>query len=415
MQEVIFMTAFAKRIPEMETEVVKLKVLTDNLVSPSIVSFGGGAPAKEAYPFDTLREIADEIFQPTTRGYSAMAYGSQIGDLALREAVRDELLAPRGLHVDVDHIMITAGGIQPLNFMCQLFLDPGDTILVETPTFVHADMIFKMFQARFVPCGMDDNGLLMDDVEEKIKKYHPKFIYTIPTFQNPTGVTLTEDRRKKLAELAEKYDVMVLEDDPYREIRYSGQELLPIMSFDHSGHVIFAGSFSKIFSPGSRLGFLVADTEIIQKCCNIKLGTDTCTNTVSQVLAAEFFKKGYYQDHLKYLKDLYRSRRDAMVQAIDKYFPEGTKHTFPDGGYYVWAELPGDLDVCALAPRVAREINVCYGNGDIFYSEGNQPGMGRNCMRLNFSGQTEETIDKYFRLLGDYFKNELKKQEGSVC
>lgn len=401
------MPDFAKRVSEMESEVVKLKVLTDNLVSPTIVSFGGGAPAKEAYPFDKIREIAEEVFRPCARGYNAMAYGSQIGDLALREAVRDELLAPRGLKTETDNIMITAGGIQPLNFMCQLYLNPGDTILVETPTFVHADMVFKMFEAKFIPCAMDNDGLIMEDVEEKMKKYHPKFLYTIPTFHNPTGITMSLERRKKLAELADKYDVMVLEDDPYREIRYSGEELPPIKSFDKGNHVVFAGSFSKIFSPGSRLGFMVAGKDIIGKACSVKLGTDTCTNMISQVLAAEFFKKGYYPQHLENLKNIYRSRRDAMVKAIDDYFPEGTKHTYPDGGYYVWAELPGNLDVCALAPKIARELNVCFGNGDIFYSEGNEPGMGKNCMRLNFSGQTEETIEKYFKLLGDYLKAEL--------
>jgi len=401
------MTAFAKRIFDMEGEVKKLMALTDGLISPTIISFGGGAPAKEAYPFEQIREICNDIFRPDARGYSTVAYGSQIGNLELREAVRDYLLKPRGLDAKVENIMITAGGIQPLNFMCALYLDPGDTILVETPTFVHADMIFKMFQANIVPCAMDDNGLVMEDVEEKIKKYNPKFIYTIPTFHNPTGVTLSQDRREKLAQLANQYDVMVLEDDPYREIRYSGEELIPIKTFDQKDNVIFSGSFSKIFSPGSRLGFLVASDEQIKKFCNIKLGTDTCTNTMTQAIAAEFFKRGYYPQHLENLKALYRSRRDAMVKALDAYFPAGTKHTYPDGGYYIWAELPEGLDATALAREIGEKLNICYGNGTIFYSEGNPEGAGKQCMRLNFSGQTEESIENNFKLLGDFFKEKL--------
>lgn len=404
------MSRYAKRIDEMDGEVKKLKVLTDALISPTIISFAGGAPAKEAYPFEQIREICNDILKPNEIGYSTMVYGSQIGNLALREAVRDYLLKPRGLDANVENIMITAGGIQPLNFMCMLYLEPGDTILVEKPTFVHADMIFKMFQANFVPCEMDDHGLIMEDVEEKIKKYQPKFIYTIPTFQNPTGVTLSQERRKKLAQLANKYDVMVLEDDPYREIRYSGEELVPIKSFDKKDNVIFSGSFSKIFSPGSRLGFLVASDEQIQKFCNIKLGTDTCTNTMMQVIAAEFFKRGYYPQHLENLKNLYRSRRDAMIQALDAYFPDGTKHTYPDGGYYIWAELPKGLDATALAQEIGEKLNICYGNGSIFYSEGNPEGSGNRCMRLNFSGQTEESISANFKILGEFLKAKLMEK-----
>lgn len=401
------MSKYAERIPAMEGEVKKLKVLTEALISPTIVSFAGGAPAKEAYPFEQIREICNDIFKPDAVGYSTMAYGSQIGNLALREAVRDYLLKPRGLDAKVENIMITAGGIQPLNFMCMLYLNPNDTILVETPTFVHADMIFKMFQANIVPCKMDDYGLDMNDVEEKIKKYHPKFIYTIPTFQNPTGVTLSQERREKLAQLANQYDIMVLEDDPYREIRYSGEELIPIKAFDKNDNVVFAGSFSKIFSPGSRLGFLVASDDQINKFCNIKLGSDTCTNTMTQAIAAEFFKRGYYPQHLENLKNLYRSRRDAMVRALDDYFPEGTKHTYPDGGYYIWAELPEGLDATALAQEIGEKLNICYGNGTIFYSEGNPDGAGKQCMRLNFSGQTEENIENNFKLLGQFFSDKL--------
>lgn len=401
------MTTYAERIKVMEEEVIKLNSLTGSLTALDMVSFAAGAPAKEAYPLEIIRDISQDVFRKETRGYQALMYGSTVGIQDLREAIRDCLLAPRGLEVNVDNIMVTAGGIQPMSLLCQLFINPGDVILVEAPSFVHATMIFKMYEAKIIPCSMDDNGLIIEEVEEKIKKYNPKMVYTIPTFQNPTGITLSVERRMKLAELGSKYDVIILEDDPYREIRYSGEHLPTIKSFDKTGNTVFANSFSKIFSPGSRLGYIVASDEIIAKLKSIKLGLDTCTNTVTQVICAEFFKRGYYPQHLENLCNLYKSRRDAMLESLDKYFPEGTKHTMPDGGYYVWAELPGDLDAWELAGEVAEKLNICYGIGYAFYSEGNPNGVGKNCMRLNFSGLTENLIRENIEKLGAFFKSKL--------
>ena len=401
------MTLYADRIQVMKEEAEKLNSLTGSLTSLDMISFAAGAPAVEAYPFEALREISQDVFQENQRGYDSVKYGSTVGFNSLREAVRDDLLAPRGLKTDIENIMITSGGIQPMNLLCQLFINPGDVILVESPTFVHATMIFKLFQAKIVPCAMDDDGLIMEEVEEKIKEYHPKMIYTIPTFQNPTGITLSLERRKKLAELGSQYDVIILEDDPYREIRYSGEHLPPIKVFDKTGHTIFANSFSKIFSPGSRLGYLVADKEVIDKLSDIKLGTDTCTNTMAQALCAEFFKRGYYPDHLKRICDLYRSRRDVMLESLDAYFPEGTKHTMPDGGYYVWVELPESIDALKLSPEIGEKLNICYGIGSAFYSEGNPEGAGHNCMRMNFSGLKEEVIRENVKKLGEFFASKM--------
>ena len=401
------MKEYAKRISEMEEEVRKLKVLTDSLTSPDMVSFGGGAPGLEAYPMEILQELSHDIFQRTSDGYGTLKYGSAIGSQKLREVVKDILLAPRGLNADLKNIMITSGGIQPMNFVCQLLIDPGDTILVETPSFVHTSMIFKMFRANLVSVKTENDGMDMADLEEKIKKYRPKFIYVVPTFQNPTGVTWSIEKRKILIDLANKYDTVILEDDPYREIRYSGETLPYIKSFDTQERVILANSFSKIFAPGSRLGYIVAKEEYIDKFCNIKLGTDTCTCGIAQELAAEFFKRGYYPDHLKSLCNLYRSRRDAMLQALDEYFPDGTKHTMPDGGYYVWVELPENLNATKLAPEVGKELNICYGIGSIFYTDDNPAGSGDRCMRMNFSGLTEEVIDTNLKKLGDFFKSKM--------
>ena len=400
------MTKYAKRVYVMEEEAKKLDSLTGNLTSNDIISFAAGAPAKEAYPFDALREISQDVFQKSAKGYESVKYGSAVGFPSLREMVCEELLTPRGLHTKAENVMITSGGIQPMNLLCQLLIDPGDVILVETPTFVHTTMIFKMFQAKVVPCVMDDDGMVLEDVEEKIKKYRPKMVYTIPTFQNPTGITMSLERRRRLAELGSKYDVVILEDDPYREIRYSGEHLLPIKAFDTTGHTVFANSFSKIFSPGSRLGYLVASDEMSRRLSDIKLGTDTCTNTIAQAICTEFFKKGYYPDHLKRICDIYRGRRDVMLESIDAYFPERTKHTCPDGGYYVWVELPKSIDATELASRIAKELNICYGIGSAFYSEGAPEGAGRNCMRMNFSGLEQEVIRENVKKLGEFLQEE---------
>lgn len=401
------MTQYAKRISVMEEENRKLASLAGSLTATDVVSFGAGAPAVEAYPFDILREISQEVFQNTPLGIEAVKYGSTYGTDAMRAVVKDLLLAPAGLHVEKENIMITAGGIEPMNFLCQLFINPGDVILVEAPTFVHATTIFKMFEAQIVSCSMDDNGLVIEEVEEKIKKYKPKMVYTVPTFHNPTGITLNLERRKALAELGSKYDVIILEDDPYREIRYSGEALPYIKSFDKDGHTVLANSFSKIFSPGARLGYVVADKEIIKQLDAIKLGTDTCTNGFAQAICSEFFRQGYYPQHLENLRNLYRSRRDVMLESLDKYFPAGTKHTMPDGGYYVWVELPEPLDALALSGEIREALHICYGIGAAFFSEGTKEGQGNRFMRLNFTGLDEKTIQDKLKELGEYFQSKM--------
>jgi 2-aminoadipate transaminase len=398
---------YAERIKIMGDEVKKLNSLAGSITALDMISFAVGAPAKEAYPIDIVREISQDIFSKETRGYEAFRYGPTQGFQDLREAVRDNLLTPRGLDVNADNIIITSGGIQPMSLLCQLFINPGDVILVEAPTFVHSTMIFKMFEATIIPCNMDENGLIMEEIEDKIKQYKPKMIYTMPTFQNPTGITMSVARRKRLAELGSKYDVIILEDDPYREIRYDGVHLPTIKSFDQTGNTVFVNSLSKIFSPGSRLGYLVASDDIITHLKSIKLGFDTSASTFAQIISAEFFKRGYYKQHLENLCTMYKIRRDAMIESIDKYFPDETKHTNPDGGFYVWVELPKNLDAWHLADEISNTLNITYGIGTAFYSEGNPEGSGKNCMRLNFTGLTEDVIRENIEKLGDFFKSKI--------
>ena len=228
------------------------------------------------------------------RGVEALQYGSVPGLSDLREAVSTTLLAPKGVTADPSNILITAGGLEGINLLCQLFIDPGDVILVESPTFVHCVEIFEMFQARCVGVAMDEDGMVPEDLEEKIRKHSPKIVYLIPTFHNPAGRTLSLERREKIAEIGSSRNVIILEDDPYRDIRYSGSDLPPIKSFDKTGHTVLASSFSKIFSPGSRLGYVYASDEIASKLLDAKTATNSHTSMLPQVICAEFFERGHY-------------------------------------------------------------------------------------------------------------------------
>ncbi len=401
------MSEFAQRMTQMEKSASTIRNLFSAMNDPGIISFGGGAPAKEALPIDTVREITNDIMRIDKRGVEALQYGPVMGLADLRQIVVNDLLGPKGVRCSADNIMITSGGLEPINLMCQLYINPGDVILVESPTFVHSVEIFDMFQAKCIAVDMDENGIVPEDLEVKIKKYGPKMIYVIPTFQNPTGRTLSLERRQKVAELGSQYDVIVLEDDPYRDIRYSGCELLPIKAFDKTGHTVLANSFSKIFSPGSRLGYVLANDEITLKLFDAKSATNSHTSMLPQIICAEFFKRGYYPAHHKMICDLYRGRRDIMIESIDDHFPEGTKRTFPDGGLFTWAELPGGINTTELLVESVSnpEVKVAYVAGESFFTEGN--GMGSNCMRISFGGVAPEKIRTGVEKLGKLICSKL--------
>ena len=402
------MPYFAERMKTMEKSARIIRNLFGAMGDPGLISFSGGAPAKEALPIDIVREIADDVLRSEKRGVEALQYGSVQGLPDLREVVVRELLAPKGIDVNAENILITSGGLEGINLLCQLFIDPGDVILVESPTFVHCVEIFEMFQAKCISVDMDENGMIPEDLEEKIRRYRPKVVYVIPTFHNPTGRTLSLERREKIAALGSRYDVVILEDDPYRDIRYSGEELKPIKAFDKTGHTILANSFSKIFSPGSRLGYVVANDEVIEKLLDAKSATNSHTSMLPQVLCAEFFKRGYYPAHHKQICDLYRIRRDTMIESIDLYFPEGTSRTFPDGGLFTWAELPGRIDTTELLAEATSnpEVKVAYVAGEGFFIEGD--GRGKNCMRLSFGAVTPERIRIGAERLGKFLRSRMK-------
>lgn len=398
------MATYSKRLESMKDTANVVKNLFSAMTDPEIISFGGGSPAKEALPLDAIREICADIFQEGKVGQTALMYGDPMGYINLRRVVVEQLLRPKGVECSEDNVLITTGGLETMNLICQIFIDPGDVILVESPTFVHCIEIFKMFQANCIPMDSDDDGIIIEDVERKIKEFHPKMIYVVPTFQNPSGKTIKEDRRKALAELAEKYDVIILEDDPYRDIRYSGEEQRPIKAFDKSGNVVMANSFSKIFSPGSRLGYLVAEKHLVEQFYNIQTATISVTSTISQVICAEFFERGYYPAHHKMICDMYRVRRDIMLECFKKYFPAEVKYTVPDGGMFIWVTCPESIDTTALL-KEAHEKKVAFVPGEGFFVEGY--GKGKNCMRMSFTGVSPEKIEIGMKRLGELIASKL--------
>ena len=383
------MAQFAGRIAYMQPASDVIRYLFESMTDPDTISFGGGAPAREALPVETVHEIASRVLTREQRGVQALQYGNPIGIQDLRQAVIDRLLAPKGLKAGLENLIIVGGGIESLNLVCQLYLEPGDVILVESPTFVHAVQGFKMFQARCIACETDDRGLVIEDVEAKIRQYAPKMIYVIPTFQNPSGRTFSLERRKDLAELGSRYDMIILEDDPYCEMRYSGETLPPIKYFDETGNTVYVNSFSKIFSPGSRLGYVFADQQIIRKTYEVKVATNSHTNVVTQILCAEFFNQGFFEPHLRYIREIHRERRDVMMNCIKTMLPGDIKFVYPDGGLFTWVEFPEHIDTTAmLSDAVAQK--VAYMPGKEFFVEG-QP-IRNNCMRVSFGGVTPEKI-----------------------
>ncbi len=383
------MPKFANRMSYMQSSADVIRYLFEAMTDPDVISFGGGAPAREALPVELVHEIALEVLTRDRRGVQALQYGNPIGIPDLRQAAIDHLLTPKGLKADLENVMIVSGGMENINLVSHLYLEPGDVVLVESPTFVQSVQVFRMFEARCIACETDDNGLVIEDVEAKIKKYSPRMIYVIPTFQNPSGRTTSLERRKAIAELGSRYDIVVLEDDPYCEMRYSGEDIAPIKYFDKTGHTIFAHSFSKIFAPGARLGFVFAEKEIIRKIYEAKTGTNSHTNVVTQILCAEFFNRGLFEPHLQGIRDIHRERRDVMMECVKSMLPAEVKSVYPDGGLFTWVALPGHVDTTSMLED-AKQHKVAYMPGKEFFVEG-QP-IRNNCMRISFGGVPPEKI-----------------------
>lgn len=383
---------FSDRVPKSDTDAVGdiLKVAGD----PKVMSFAGGLPAPELFPVEQVKAAADKVL--TEKGPAALQYGSSQGIPELRQVILKRL-AIEGIQTDIDHVMVSTGSQQSIDLTGKMFLDEGDTVIVEDPTYLTAVDVFRTYGAHFVGVAMDEEGMRMDALEEALKNNpNTRLIYTVPTFQNPTGRTMTLARRKKLVALAEKYDVLVLEDNPYGAIRWAGENLPSLKSLDQSDHVIYMGTLSKIFAPGLRLGWVVAAPKLIKKYTMMKQSADLHTDSLAQYIAAEYFADNDINEHIAAITDLYHQREQIMVNAIDKYFPQEVKHSNPEGGMFLWVMVPGVADSQKLFDAALKK-NVAIVPGDPFFGNETIPGT----FRMNYSNTPENKIENGVKLLSE--------------
>ena len=383
---------YSKRVPADGTDAVG--AILQAAADPKIISFAGGLPAPELFPVKEMKAAVDKVFEE--HGQEAMQYGAAKGVTALREVIQQHVKEKENVDSELDNVLVTTGSEQALDLVGKAFVDPGDTVLVEQPTYLCALDVFRSYGANFASVEMDEDGMKMDALEEALKANpNTKLIYTVPNFQNPTGRTMTEERRKQLAELAEKYDVYVLEDNPYGEIRFSGQHVPAVKSFDKSGHVFYMSTFSKTLAPGFRLGWLVADKAVVNKLTVLKQSADLHTDNLAQFAVAQFFADNDVDAHVKEISALYGKRKDLMLEGIKKYFPEGVKYTDPEGGMFLWVEVPGVDDTVELF-KECLEYDVAFVPGDPFFAGEVQPGA----FRLNYSNMKEDQIEVGLKRLG---------------
>ena len=383
---------YSKRVPADGTDAVG--AILQAAADPKIISFAGGLPAPELFPVKEMKAAVDKVFEE--HGQEAMQYGAAKGVTALREVIQQHVKEKENVDSELDNVLVTTGSEQALDLVGKAFVDPGDTVLVEQPTYLCALDVFRSYGANFASVEMDEDGMKMDALEEALKANpNTKLIYTVPNFQNPTGRTMTEKRRKQLAELAEKYDVYVLEDNPYGEIRFSGQHVPAVKSFDKSGHVFYMSTFSKTIAPGFRLGWLVADKAVVNKLTVLKQSADLHTDNLAQFAVAQFFADNDVDAHVKEISALYGKRKDLMLEGIKKYFPEGVKYTDPEGGMFLWVEVPGVDDTVELF-KECLEHDVAFVPGDPFFAGEVQPGA----FRLNYSNMKEDQIEVGLKRLG---------------
>lgn len=364
------------------------------LARPEVISFAGGMPAADALPAEEIKEITRKVLTDDPTGI--LQYGATEAYAPLRESAADFISLAGQMKCSPDELFIISGGQQGLDLACKAFLNKGDRVLVERPTYLAALQIMATYEAEVHSVNMDEDGMLIDELEDKLKKYSPKLIYTIPNFQNPTGRTASAQRRKKYLELAHKYNAMIVEDDPYGLLRYEGEAVPSIKSMDTEGRVIYITSFSKVIAPGLRTGAAAAAPAVLRKMIIGKQATDVHTNSLSQAVIDAFLRSGKMPAQLKRSNEIHGARKNKMQEMLDKYFPAGVKYTRPSGGLFIWAELKEGINTLDVLKKTT-ERDVAFIPGTHFFAEGD----GLNTMRLNFSNSTFERIEKGIRILGE--------------
>lgn len=394
---------FAKRMEGLKgSEIRELLKLTEK---PEVISFAGGLPAPELFPVEEMKEISRIVLEES--GTQALQYSTTEGFEPLREQISRRMNSKNKTNVTKDEILVTNGSQQGLDFAGKVFLDEGDVVLCESPSYLGAINAFKAYSPKFIEVPTDKNGMIMEELEEILKSTeNVKMIYVIPDFQNPTGRTWPLERRQKFMEIVNKYEVPVIEDNPYGELRFDGESLPSLKSMDKKGLVIFLGTFSKIFCPGYRLGWTCASQDILSKFIFVKQGADLQASSISQREVSKFIELYDLDNHVKKIKEVYVRRRDLMLNTMKEEFPEGIEYTHPEGGLFTWVELPKHLDSRVIM-KDCLENNVAYVPGGSFFPNGGK----ENCFRLNYSNMPEDRILEGIKRLGLVLKQHMLVEE----
>jgi 2-aminoadipate transaminase len=394
---------FASRTKVMTSSAMRdLMALTER---PEVISLAGGLPDTSTFPPEDYAKIHAIVAAEQTA--KALQYSPTEGHLAVKDCIR-EVMAAEGMDVDADDLLVTTGGQQVIDLVCKTLIDPGDVIVAEGPTYPGAIPAFNAYQADVVQIPMDADGMPIDVLEETLDRLEregrrPKFIYTIPTFQNPGGVTMSLPRRQRLVQVAKERELLVLEDNPYGLLRYEGEALPTLYSLDGGEFVIYLGTFSKILAAGLRLGWTAAPAPVLAKMNLGKQGSDLCSSAMPQTFVATYFREMSWRAYLDELVGIYRRRRDVMLESLAAYFPPESTWTTPTGGLFLWATLPDYIDTTDLLAR-ALQANVAFVPGRGAYLDG----RGASSMRLNFSGVNEDEIREGIRRIGKVVSEQVE-------
>jgi 2-aminoadipate transaminase len=398
-----FSRHFSQRAREMKASDVR--ELLKLLQVPDMISFAGGMPDPQTFPIDFIREIVSDVLSKD--GGKVLQYGITEGYAPLRESITDRMKG-KGMDVSVDNVMVVSGSQQVIDLMGKIFIDPKDVIVISAPTYLAALTGFGTYQATFEPVPIDKDNMRLDLFEERIKKLtkrsnQPKIVYVLPNFHNPAGVTMPEANRKRLVDLASEYDFIILEDDPYGELRYVGEHLRPIKAFDDEGRVVYMGTFSKVLSPGLRVGWVVADPEILKKLIIAKQSTDVCTNVLGQAIAHEYMSRKLMDKQIVKIREIYGRKLRIMLEGMDEFMPDGITWLKPEGGMFLWVTLPEGLESPSLLEKTLKK-RVAFVSGRAFFPD---PRDGFSTMRLNFSHPADELITEGLRRLGSVINQEM--------
>lgn len=369
---------------------------------PEIISFAGGMPAPELFPVEQMEKAANAVMEEM--GQAAMQYSSTEGYVPLRQQIVDRMAAKNNIHTTVDNILVTSGSQQGLDYSGRVFLDKDDIVLIESPSYLGALNAFKTCEPRFIEVPTDDGGMIMEELEKILEKEdRVKMIYVIPDFQNPSSRTWSLERRQKFMEIINKYEIPVIEDNPYGELRFEGEAQPALKSLDTKGLVVYLGTFSKILAPGYRLGWVCADGEILDKYNFMAQAAALQASTISQMETAKWIEMYDLDAHVAKLVEVYGKRRDLMYNTMKEEFPPEVKFAKPTGGLFLWVELPEYMDAAVLAKEALKE-NVAYVPGEGFYPDGNI----KNTFRMNYSNMTEEKIVEGVKRLAKVIKANMK-------